>query len=151
MRNPPWVSPFLGELLLGKCAGAGTFGSDGMGDFYRYKPLSYFALAFVLSWVPWSFAAYYSYQRAMDLLQQFVRAACWAGAFFCSSVSLSEVSGIRDLKPDFKERLVDLKLIRPGYIPVILFSPMPFALLLSTWLSVGLADPRLSSAFQADW
>jgi len=38
-----------------------------MGDFYRYKPLSYFALVFVLTWVPWSFAAYYSYQLGMDL------------------------------------------------------------------------------------
>ncbi len=106
-----------------------------MGDSYRYKPLSYFALAFVLSWVPWSFAARYSYQGAMDLYSNLFALLGLLGPFFAALIMIRR-SGSRDLKHDFKERLVNLRLIRAGYIPVILLL-MPFALLLSTWVSVG--------------
>ncbi len=106
-----------------------------MGDSYRYKPLSYFALVFVLSWAPWSVAAYYSYQRAMELYSNLFALIGLLGPFFAALImTWSSASG--DLKHDFKERLVDLRLIRPGYVPIILLLT-PFALFLSTWLSVG--------------
>jgi len=119
-----------------------------MGDFYRYKPLSYFALVFVLTWVPWSFAAYYSYQLGMDLYSNLFALLGLLGPFFAALIMIWN-SGDQDLKNDFKERLVRLRLIRPGYIPVILLL-LPFALFLSTWLSVGVGRSADQFRFQAD-
>ena len=120
-----------------------------MGDSYRYKPLSYFALVFVLTWAPWSFAAYYSYQRATELYSNLFALVGLLGPF-CAALIMIWSSGSRDLKHDFKERLVSLRLIRPGYLPVILILA-PLALFLSTWLSVEVgrsADQfRLSGGF----
>jgi len=106
-----------------------------MGDFCRYKPLSYFALVFVLTWVPWSFAAYYSYQPRVNLYSNLFALLGLLGPFFAALIMIWN-PGDQDLKNDFKVRLVSLKLIRPGYVPVILLLS-PFALFLSTWLSVG--------------
>ncbi len=122
-----------------------------MGDSYRYKPLRYFALVFVLTWAPWSFAAYYSYRRATDLSSNLFALLGLLGPFFAALI-MTWSSHSRDLSRDFKVRLVDLRLIRPAYIPIILILP-PFALLLSTWLSVDLgrsADQfRFSHGFAA--
>ncbi len=105
-----------------------------MGDSYRYKPLNYFALVFVMTWAPWSFAAYYSYQPAMELYSNLFALLGLLGPSFAALI-MTWSSGSRDLKRDFKARLVDLRLIGPAYVPVILIL-MPFTLLLSTWLSL---------------
>ena len=90
---------------------------------------------FVLTWAPWSFAAYYSYQCGMELYSNLFALLGLLGPSFAALIMIWS-SGSRDLAHDFKKRLVDLRLIRPGYIPVILLL-MPFALFLSTWLSAG--------------
>ncbi|MGD1029046.1 CPBP family intramembrane glutamic endopeptidase [Candidatus Binatus soli] len=122
-----------------------------MGDSYRYKPLGYFALVFALTWASWSFAAYYSYQREMGLYSNLFALLGLLGPFFAALIMIRN-SGSRDLKHDVRERFVDLRLIRPGYIPVILIL-MPFTLFLSTWLSIGVgrsADQfRFSGGFAA--
>ncbi len=122
-----------------------------MGDSYRYQPLRYFALVFVLSWTPWSFAAYYSYRPAMDLYSNLFALLGLLGPLFAALI-MTWSSHSRDLSRDFKSRLVNLRLIRPGYIPIILILP-PFALLLSTWLSVDLGRSgdqfRFSHGFAA--
>src|SRR5208283_3271219 len=105
-----------------------------MRDSYRYQPLRYFALVFVLSWTPWSFAASHSYRPAMDLSSNLFALLGLLGPFFAALI-MTWSSGSRDLSRDFKARLVGLTLIRPGYVPIILILP-PFALLLSTWLSI---------------
>jgi|SRR5208282_4137833 len=105
-----------------------------MGNSSRYKPLSYFALVFLLTWTPWFRAAHYSYQRGMDLYSNLFALLGLLGPFLATLIMIWS-SGNQDLKRDFKQRLVDIRLIRPGYLPVILML-MPFALLLSTWLSV---------------
>lgn len=107
---------------------------DRIGEFHGYKPLSYFALVVFLSWAPWSFAAYYSYEPGMELYSILFQLIGLLGPFV-AALNMIVSSGSQDLKRDFQQRLVSLKLIRPGYLPIILLL-MPFALLLSTGLSV---------------
>jgi uncharacterized protein len=105
-----------------------------IGEFHGYKPLSYFALVVSLSWAPWYFAAYYSYEPGMELYSILFQLMGLLGPFV-AALNMIVNSGSQDLKRDFQKRLVSLRLIRPGYLPIILLL-MPFALLLSTVLSV---------------
>jgi membrane protease YdiL (CAAX protease family) len=105
-----------------------------MADSYRYKPFGYFVLVFILTWTPWFCAAHYSYQRGMDLFSNLFALLGLLGPLFAALIMISS-SGSQDLKRDFMERLASFRLIRPGYLPVILLL-MPVALFLSTWLSV---------------
>jgi len=54
---------------------------------------------------------------------------------FAAALIMIASSGSQDLKRDFKQRVVSLRLLRLRYLPIILLL-MPFALLLSTGLSV---------------
>jgi membrane protease YdiL (CAAX protease family) len=105
-----------------------------IGEFHGYKPLSYFALVVSFSWAPWYFAAYYSYEPGMELYSILFQLMGLLGPFV-AALNMIVNSGSQDLKRDFQERLVSLRLIRLTCLPIILLL-MPFALLLSTGLSV---------------
>ena len=105
-----------------------------IGEFHGYKPLSYFALVVLLSWAPWFFAAHYSYEPGMELRSILFQLIGLLGPFIAALIMIGS-SGSQDLNRDFRERLISLRLLRPGYLPIILLL-MPFALPLSTGLSV---------------
>ncbi|MGA7873350.1 MAG: CPBP family intramembrane glutamic endopeptidase [Candidatus Binatus sp.] len=89
---------------------------------------------FLLTWTPWIFAAHYSYRPGMSILSNLFALLGLLGPFFAALI-MTWCSGSRDLKRDFKDRLVSLRLIKPGYLLITLLL-MPLALFLSTALSV---------------
>jgi membrane protease YdiL (CAAX protease family) len=59
---------------------------------------------------------------------------------FTAALIMTQRSHNAALKKDYKDRLLNLRRIRPEYLPAI-FLLMPFALLLSTWLSLFFGRP----------
>ena len=57
-----------------------------MSDSYRYRPLSYFALVFLLTWTPWIFAAHYSYRPGMSILSNLFALLGLLGPFFAALI-----------------------------------------------------------------
>jgi uncharacterized protein len=104
------------------------------GASYRYRPLSYFAMVYVLSWTPWLFAAHYSYQPERFPVSIVFMLLGLLGPLIAALIMILS-SGSGELKHDFKARLINLSLINPAYVAIILLL-MPFALLLATALSV---------------
>jgi hypothetical protein len=83
---------------------------------YRYRPLAYFALAYLISWVPWAIAA--SAGAASAALAQLLGLAGLLGPT-AATLLLIATSGDRALASDFRDRLLDLGRIRLPWLIVI--------------------------------
>lgn len=107
---------------------------------YRYRPVAYFALAYVATWIPWLIGAYLARQEGgeaygfiFDLIGLLLGPAGVALLFVFAS-------GSAPLKRDFVDRIVNLRRIRPLYALVAVV--LPFALiLLSIWISTWFGEP----------
>jgi membrane protease YdiL (CAAX protease family) len=99
----------------------------------NYKPVRFFLITFLITWISWFIAAYYSYQEGMDGIQLLFMIP---GLFAPFITVLIMISGAKNkpLRKDFWERL-SLRKIKPGYLPAILLI-MPCALFLATALSL---------------
>lgn len=106
-----------------------------MSGSYAYKPLRFFLLANLITWASWLLAAYFSYQpdggpkRLISLLEL-------TGLFapFATAIVMIFSSKSRELKQNFYQRLLNLKLIKPCTIPAILLI-MPLSVVISVWIS----------------
>jgi membrane protease YdiL (CAAX protease family) len=114
-----------------------------------YKPIRFFLITFLITWITGFLAAYFSYQEGMEGIQFLVM---MPGMFAPLIAVLIMIRGKqnKDLRKDFWERL-SLKKIKLSYLPAILLI-MPFALFVATALSVlfgHTADQfQLASEFQ---
>ena len=112
---------------------------------YVYKPLSYFFLTFIATYVFWFLGAYFSFQAGktslpvifmmMGLLAPFVI------SFFMIFTSKNLV-----LKNDFINRLFNVRLIQLKILPLFLFM-MPISILVSVALSILLGGSVLQLHF----
>ncbi|MGD9502204.1 MAG: lysostaphin resistance A-like protein [Methyloceanibacter sp.] len=106
---------------------------------YRYRAVQFFALAYALSWSAW-LAAIYAGSRPE--LEPYAALANLVGVLgpIGATLFLVLTSGSAALKRDFRDRLLDLRRIRPPYAALAVL--MPFAVIgLSILLSVWLGQP----------
>jgi membrane protease YdiL (CAAX protease family) len=99
-----------------------------------YRPALFFALVYLATWIPWLLAIHAGSQAKLApyaVLFQFIglAAPCTVAAL------LVLTSGSEALKRDFKDRLLNLRRIRPLYLLVAVLLPLA-VLGLSIWLSL---------------
>src|SRR6185312_17018705 len=100
---------------------------------YHYRPVPFFVMAYVVTWLPWSVAAYAGSQNSESYRSLFNLVGLlgpFAVALFLILSSSSEA-----LKSDFRDRLFNLRRIRPLYMIVAIVMP-PTVMGLSIWLSL---------------
>jgi len=100
---------------------------------YVYKPVRFFAITFLITWITWFIAAYFSYQKGMEGVQYLFMVPGLFAPFIAVLVMISGAKN-KELRKDFWDRL-SLKKIKLSYLPAILLL-MPFALFLATALSL---------------
>ena len=110
---------------------------------YPYKPIRFFLIAFILSWIPWALSAYLSYQQGMSGYEMLF---LYTGHFGPAVSALIVIcsSQNRALQEDFRKRWNPL-LIKLRFLPA-LFLLMPAILFLATAVSVLFGLP--SDQFQ---
>ncbi len=99
-----------------------------------YRPAQFFLITFLITWVSWFIAAYFSYQPGQELYQLLFMLPGLFGPFI-AALSLTLVSGDKALQKDFWDRLWNLKRIRPIFLPISLLL-MPVVLVVATLLSL---------------
>jgi membrane protease YdiL (CAAX protease family) len=100
---------------------------------YIYKPVRFFLITFLITWIAWFIAAYFSYQNGMEGIQLLFMVPGLFAPFITVLIMLSEAKN-KELRKDFLARL-NPKLIRPGYLAFIILI-MPVTLILATALSL---------------
>ena len=100
---------------------------------YTYKPVRFFLIAFLITWIAWFLAAYCSYQKGMALYEEFFIFPGLLGPSIAALIMLSR-SGNKELRKDFWDRLC-LKRIKPCFIPTLLLL-IPLIILLATAISL---------------
>jgi membrane protease YdiL (CAAX protease family) len=106
----------------------------------RYRPVTFFALAFTLSWLPWFGAAWFSH-RPDGLVPGIALQLAGLLGPFVSALLLLRGAQWRD----FADRLVGLRRLNWLYLPVTILV-MPLAAVAAVWISVRLGH----SAAQRD-
>jgi uncharacterized protein len=100
---------------------------------YRYRPVRFFLVTYALTWLPWGIAAYFSYQKGMDVYRY---AFFFLGGLGPTLSVLLFVLGSKspELKRDFFNRLTSLRRSKPRYflIAALLF---PALAVLSVFVS----------------
>jgi membrane protease YdiL (CAAX protease family) len=111
----------------------------GSGRGQRYRPVAFFVAAYLAAWAPWLVGAYLARQEGGEAygflftLLGVLLGPTGAALFLVAS------SGSPALKRDFRDRVIDLRRIRPLYALVAVF--LPFALMsLAIGLSLGLGE-----------
>jgi membrane protease YdiL (CAAX protease family) len=105
----------------------------------RYRPVAYFVGAYLATWVPWLVGAHLARQEDGEVygflftLLGLLLGPTGAALFFVAS------SGSPALKRDFRDRVIDLRRIRPPYALVAVV--LPFALMgLAIGVSLGFGE-----------
>ena len=103
---------------------------------YNYRPVPFFVMAYVVTWIPWSVAAYVGSQNS-ESSESYVSLFNLVGLLGPLAVALFLIlnSGSEALKSDFRDRLFNLRRIRPLYLIVAIVMP-PTVICLSIWLSL---------------
>lgn len=101
---------------------------------YQYKPALFFLMAYVVSWIAWSFGVYVGSQKELEAYAALFNLIGLLGPIG-AALFLVLTSGSKALKSDFKDRLFNLRRVRPTY--AIFAVAMPFAVMcLAIWLSL---------------
>ncbi|MCL5774198.1 MAG: CPBP family intramembrane metalloprotease [Firmicutes bacterium] len=106
-----------------------------MKESYAYKPVQFFFIANLITWAAWLIAAYFSYQQGggsnglISILEL-------VGLFgpFGAALLMIFTSNSTELKQNFYDRLLNLKLIKLSSIPAIFFI-IPAAVVISVLIS----------------
>jgi hypothetical protein len=101
---------------------------------YKYKPLFFFSLTFLATFALWFAGAYVSFQDDKSGLYMLLMLPGLMVPFLISLVMILK-SKNSDLKKDFVNRLINLRLIQPKMLPVIVLI-MPLSVLASIFLSL---------------
>ena len=104
---------------------------------YKYKPLLYFSMTFLVTYALWFAGAYVSYQDESGLYMLLMLPGLMAP--FLISLVLILTSKNSDLKKDFVNRLINLRLIQPKMLPVFVLI-MPLAVVVSIFISLPFGE-----------
>lgn len=106
---------------------------------FKYKPFKFYFLTLLITWITFLMAAYFSYTGNLTSYKYvFINIAVVVP--FSVAMFMIYGSGNDKLKKDFRNRLINLKLISPGYLLFILLL-MPVTLVLATWISLLFGQP----------
>jgi len=105
---------------------------------YNYKPLVYFTTTFLVTFFLWFIGAYISHIDAIKNYCNLFMLPGLMAPFFVSLIMIFS-SGDKTLKEDFIARLTNVRLIKPGTLPVFFFI-MPAAVIISILLSLLLGE-----------
>jgi membrane protease YdiL (CAAX protease family) len=110
-----------------------------MNQVYRYNPVKFFALTYVVTWVSWFLGAFFSYQEYGESIYiLFMIPGLVAPFAIALWMILSSKSSW--LKKRFTDRLFNLKRIKPvSIIPMIVL--MPVVVVLSALISMQFGQP----------
>ncbi len=117
---------------------------------YTYKPITYYSITIFLTWISLFSAAYCSHSEG---LEQYTVICMLPSLLLPFIVALFMIYGAasKELKNDFKQRVFNLKTIKPRYWLAILLI-MPLVVLLGTALSLvsgqSTAQFQFASQFQ---
>jgi hypothetical protein len=102
--------------------------------YYKYKPKVYFIATFIVTYILWFAGAYTSFQdEKSGMYMLFMLPGLMTP--FLLSLAMIFTSENSDIKKDFVNRLINIRLIRPKMLPV-LFLIMPLTVLVSIALSL---------------
>lgn len=101
---------------------------------YKYKPRVYFIVTFIVTYILWFAGAYVSFQDDKSGMYMLFMLPGLMAPFLISLVMIF-TSKNSDLKKDFVNRLINIRLIRLKMLPV-LFLIMPLTVLVSLALSL---------------
>jgi len=93
---------------------------------YEYKPLKFFVMTFVVTWTPWFIGAHLSSQKGMEAAGLLLNLIGLLGPL-AMALFMVFGSGSTALKADFKDRLINLRRIRPAL--AIASVAVPFAII----------------------
>jgi membrane protease YdiL (CAAX protease family) len=102
---------------------------------YQYRPALFFLLAYVVTWIPWSVGIYAGSKAGLEPYAFLFNLIGLLGPL-AVALFLVATSGSTALKSDFKDRLFNLRRIRPLYAIVAVLMPA-IVICLSIWLSLG--------------
>jgi membrane protease YdiL (CAAX protease family) len=105
---------------------------------YNYKPIFYFSMTFLATYVFWFAGAYVSFQENISSLAYLFMLPGLMVPFVISVVMIGR-SKNSDLKSDFVNRLFNFRLIQPKMLPVFLLI-MPFSVLASIIISLSFGE-----------
>jgi len=100
---------------------------------YTYKPLKFFFLTFLITWISWFLSAYFSYRENGESIYVILMLPGLVAPFLIALWMILKSKNI-DLKKDFRNKLFNLRLIKLSSIPAIIFI-MPFTVIVSIWIS----------------
>ncbi len=101
---------------------------------YKYKPLFYFSMTFLATFVLWFAGAYVSFQDDKSGLYMLLMLPGLMAPFLISLVMIF-TSKNSELKKDFVKRLINPRLIQPKMLPAFVLI-MPLSVLASILLSI---------------
>lgn len=101
------------------------------GSVDTYRPDRFFATAFVLTWIPWFAAAWFSLHPGLEVYQY---GCLLVGGFGPFITAVLMMRGSDALRRDFRARLIDPRKFNPPYL-LVTFLLMPVV----TWIAVRLS------------
>jgi len=101
---------------------------------YQYKPVLFYFLVAVLTWIPWFAAIRLSYGENGEAYASLLNLL---GLLAPTATALILVFffGTPALKADFKDRFINLRRLSPTYL-IVLFATPPIVVFFSIWLSL---------------
>lgn len=101
---------------------------------YDYRPVRFFLMTYVVTWIPLSIGVYLGSRKGMEAYASLLT---FVGLLGPLAVGLFMIltSGSQPLRSDLKDRIFNLRRIRSTYILVAIAMP-PVVMGLSIWLSV---------------
>ncbi|MUT68305.1 CPBP family intramembrane glutamic endopeptidase [Paenibacillus sp. NEAU-GSW1] len=103
-----------------------------------YKPLRFFSIAFLITWITWFLAAWESEKGSSEVV-----VGSWLGLGLLgpliAALMMIYAFGNSPLRRDFANKLINPKLIKLAYVPFILFF-MPVVIVISILLSLPLGQ-----------
>ncbi|HBL98281.1 TPA: CPBP family intramembrane metalloprotease [Candidatus Dependentiae bacterium] len=100
---------------------------------HTYKPIHFFLITFLLTWIPWFISAYFSYQVTGTDLQFLFMGIGLFGPCVATLILLSG-SNNKNLRKDFYDRL-SFRKIKLRFLPTLLLL-LPIVLFLATTISL---------------
>jgi membrane protease YdiL (CAAX protease family) len=133
MEAEGWFRGVSGDASCFASPQASSFGGAVERN-YQYRPLRFFPAAYVVTWMPWFLAVYAGLQKGLQAYATLFNLVGLMGPF-AVALFLILTSGGKALKSDFKDRILNLRRIRPTYLTLAI--AMPFTVMcLSIWLSL---------------
>jgi membrane protease YdiL (CAAX protease family) len=113
---------------------------------YQYRPALFFLMAYVVTWIPW-FVGVYAGSKAGLKPYAFLFSVIGLLGPLAAALFLVLTSGSKTLKSDFKDRLLNLRRIRPIYAIVAVLMPaivISLSIFMSLWIGQSADQFRLS-------